>query len=264
MLGGGRVYNGAVLGRQDMRSGIEVLSGAGKTEIQFSGGKSMPHMEINAIITGATGMVGEGVLYECLNHSYVNKILVINRRPCGVKHEKLQEIIHDNFLDFDSIKEQLREYTACYFCMGVSSVRMKEERYYNLTYEITMALADAFVEVRPNGTFCFVSGAGTDSTEKGRSMWGRVKGKTENGVMKLFAAGYAFRPGYIQPTKGLNNAYKARKYVAPFYPVLKTLFPKYVCTLEDIGLAMIQVTKEPHEPRILECLDITRVARERS
>lgn len=111
-------------------------------------------MEVNAVITGVTGMVGEGVLYECLNHSSVNKILAINRRPCDVQHEKLEEIIHDNFFDFDSIREQLREYNACYFCMGVSSVRMKEEKYHNLTYDITMALANTFVEVKPNGTFC--------------------------------------------------------------------------------------------------------------
>jgi len=220
-------------------------------------------MKINAIVTGATGMVGEGVLYECLQHSDVHKILVINRRPCGVKHEKLEEIIHGDFCDFGSIKEQLREYNACYFCMGVSSVRMTEDRYHTLTYEITMALAHAWFDVQPTGTFCFVSGAGTDSTEHGRSMWGRVKGKTENNVMKLFSAGYAFRPGYIQPTKGLHNAYRASAYLAPLYPVLKALFPKYVCTLEDVGLAMIQVTKEPHEPRILECRDITRIARDR-
>ena len=112
-------------------------------------------------------MVGEGVLHECLHHSCVNKVLVINRRPCGVKHEKLEEITHDNFSDFDSIKKQLREYAACYFCMGVSSVRMKEDKYHTLTYEITTALANAFFEVKPHGTFCFVSGAGTDSTENG-------------------------------------------------------------------------------------------------
>ena len=103
----------------------------------------------------------------------------------------------------------------------------EQDKYHTLTYEITMALANALFDVTPHGTFCFVSGAGTDSTEKGRSMWGRVKGKTENSVMKLFSAGYAFRPGYIQPTKGLKNAYKASVYVAPFYPVLKTLLPNW-------------------------------------
>lgn len=217
-------------------------------------------MKINAIITGSTGMVGEGVLHECLKHPDVAKVLVLNRRPCGVQHEKLEEIIHNDFFDFNSIKEQMRGYNACYFCMGVSSVGMKEEKYHSLTYDITSALARTFSEVSPDGTFCYISGAGTDSTEKGRSMWARVKGKTENHIMDLCSAGYAFRPGYIQPTKGLHNTYKVYKFIAPFYPVLRTIFPGYVCTLEDIGLAMIQVTKEKHEPRILECRDITRIA----
>jgi uncharacterized protein YbjT (DUF2867 family) len=219
-------------------------------------------MKINVIITGATGMVGEGVLHECLKHASVNKVLVINRRPCGVQHEKLEETIHDDFFDFNSIKEKLRGYNACYFCMGVSSVGMQEEKYHRLTYVITMALASAISEVNQDATFCYISGAGTDTTENGSSMWARVKGKTENQIMRLFSAGYAFRPGYIQPIKGLNNTNKFYKFIAPFYPVLKTLFPGYVCTLEDIGLAMIRVTLNPHEPRILECRDITRVAQE--
>ena len=207
-------------------------------------------------------MVGEGVLHECLKHPDVGKVLVINRRPCGVQHEILEEIIHKDFLDFNSLKEQLQGYNACYFCMGVSSVGMNEEKYHRLTYDITAALASVLSQVNHKTTFCYISGAGTDSTEKGRSMWGRVKGKTENHIMALFSNGYAFRPGYIQPIKGLKNTYKVLKFIAPFYPVLKTLFPGIVCTLEDIGLAMINVTKEAHETRILECRDITRIAHE--
>ncbi len=219
-------------------------------------------MKINVIITGTTGMVGEGVMHECLKDEAVGKVLVLNRRPCGVEHEKLEEIIHTDFFDFSSIQERLAGYNACYFCMGVSSVGMNEEKYHRLTFDITIGLARVFSEVNPNATFCYISGAGTDSTEKGRSMWARVKGKTENHVMQLFSAGYAFRPGYIQPIRGLSNTYKIYKFISPFYPILKTLFPGYVCTLEDIGLAMIQVTKHPREPRILECRDITSTAHE--
>ncbi|RLD20886.1 MAG: epimerase [Bacteroidetes bacterium] len=219
-------------------------------------------MKIKAIITGSTGMVGEGVLHECLKHPDVTKVIVINRRPCGVQHDKLEEIIHTDFFDFSSIKERLRGYNACYFCMGVSSVGMNEEKYHHLTYDITSALSNVLAEMGGDATFCYISGAGTDSTEKGRSMWARVKGKTENHVMALFANGYAFRPGYIQPIKGLKNTYKVYKFIAPFYPVLKTLFPGAVCTLEDIGLSMIHVTQTAHDPRILECRDITRIAHE--
>ena len=140
-------------------------------------------MKINAIITGATGMVGEGVLHECLKHPDIGKVLVINRRPCGVQHEMLDEIIHKDFLDFSPLKEQLRGYNACYFCMGVSSVGMNEEKYHSLTYDITAALASVLSQVNHDATFCYISGAGTDSTEKGRSMWGRVKGNTENHIM---------------------------------------------------------------------------------
>lgn len=207
-------------------------------------------------------MVGEGVLHICLEHPDVGKVLVINRRPCGIKHERLEEIIHKDFSDFTVIKDRLKAYNACYFCMGVSSVGMQEEKYHSLTFDMTAALANAFAESNSDGTFCYISGAGTDSTESGRSMWARVKGKTENHIMHMFPAGYAFRPGYIQPIKGLVKTNKFYKIFAPFYPILKTLFPGYVCTLEDIAIAMINVTLNPQKPRILECRDITRVAHE--
>ena len=161
-------------------------------------------MKINAIITGTTGMVGEGVLYECLLHPDVESVLVINRTPCGIKHEKLKEIIHKNFLDLSSIEDQLKEYNACYFCAGISSMGKSEEQYKRITYDLTLNFANTLLRSNPDMTFCYVSGVGTDSTEKGRSMWARVKGKTENDLMKLqFKAAYMFRPGYIQPTKGL-------------------------------------------------------------
>jgi hypothetical protein len=208
-------------------------------------------------------MVGEGVLHICLNDPAIEQVLVINRRPCGVKHAKLEEAIHKDFHDFSALKDRITGYNACYFCMGVSSMGMKEDKFHSLTYDITMAMARIFASVNPSAVFCYISGAGTDSSEKGRTMWARVKGKTENHVMDLFPQGYAFRPGYIQPIKGMKNSYRFYKYTSPFYPILKTLFPGYVCSLEDIGRSMIHVTLNPHEPRILECKDITSVAKNR-
>ena len=216
-------------------------------------------MKIKAIITGATGMVGEGVLHECLLYPDVESVLVINRKPCGVNHEKLVEIIHKDFLDLSSIENKLVGYNACYFCAGVSSVGKKEEEYKRITYDLTMNFANTLVKLNPDMTFCYISGAGTDSTEKGRSMWARVKGKTENDLMKLsFKGAYMFRPGYIQPTKGLKNTYKVYKIFAPFYPLIKVLFSKYATTLKEIGLAMINVTLYGSEKKVLECRDIVR------
>src|SRR5512133_1123004 len=149
-------------------------------------------MGIKAIVFGATGMVGEGVLHEALKHPAVDAVLVIGRRSCGVDHPKLKEIIHKDFFDYSSIENQLRGYNACFFCLGVSSIGMKEDEYRRLTYDLTMAAAIALSRLNPDMVFCYVSGAGTDSSEQGRSMWARVKGKTENDLMKLpFKAVYA-------------------------------------------------------------------------
>lgn len=214
-------------------------------------------MTIKAIITGATGMVGEGVLHECLLHPEVESVLVINRKPCGVKHERLKEIIHKDFFDLSSIENQLGGYNACYFCAGVSSVGKKEDEYKRITYDLTLNFAKTLLKLNPDMTFCYVSGVGTDTTEKGRIMWARVKGKTENDLLKLpFKAAYMFRPGFIKPTKGLKNTYKAYKFITPFYPVLRKLFPKYVVTLEEIGLAMINVTLLGSDKKVIECKDI--------
>jgi uncharacterized protein YbjT (DUF2867 family) len=219
-------------------------------------------MKIKAIITGVTGMVGEGVLHECLLHPDVESVLVINRKLCGVKHEKLKEIIHRDFYDLSSIEDQLAGYNACYFCAGVSSVGKKEDEYRHITYDLTLNFAKTLFKLNSDMTFCYVSGVGTDSTEKGRSMWARVKGKTENDLLKLgFKDAYMFRPGYIQPTKGLKNAYKIYKVFVPFYPMLKTLFPKYVVSLEELGKAMINVTLFGSGKKILECIDIVQASK---
>jgi uncharacterized protein YbjT (DUF2867 family) len=217
---------------------------------------------IRVIITGSTGMVGEGVLFECLNSPHVEQVLVINRKPCGYTHAKLKEIIHTDFYDISPIANQLTGYNACFFCLGVSSVGMKEDEYFKKTYTLTLNFARVLAGVNPGVVFCYVSGANTDSTEKGRSMWARVKGKTENDLMKLpFKKVYAFRPGYMHPTKGLKNTLSAIKYVSWMYPMMKVLFPNFVSTLADFGQAMIGVAKKEYPKSILEVKDIKSVAK---
>lgn len=217
-------------------------------------------MKIKAIITGTTGMVGEGILHECLNHPDVEKVLVINRRPYELQHSKLSEIIHTDFHDLSPITSQLGGYNACYFCLGVSSVGMKEPKFKKLTYDLTMHVAEILARQNPEMTFCYVSGTGTDSSEKGRSMWARVKGKTENDLLKLFKNAYMFRPGYMHPTKGLKNTLKYYNYLSWMYPALRMLFPKYVSTLAELGQAMIRVTLKGYHKRVLEVKDIVKAA----
>jgi len=217
-------------------------------------------MKLKVIVFGATGMVGEGVMHECLLHPEVESVQVANRRPCGVEHDKLTEILHADFQDFTAIENQLSGYDAAYFCMGVSSIGLKEEAYNKLTYDLTMHVAQTLKKLNPDMTFTYVSGSGTDSTEKGRSMWARIKGKTENDLLKLFDSAYMFRPGYIQPIKGLKNTYKVYRFLAPFYPIWNTLFPRYVCTLQNLGLAMIHVSRKSCDTTILENVDIKKVA----
>jgi hypothetical protein len=218
--------------------------------------------KIKAIITGSTGMVGEGVLLECLNHPEIESILVINRRPCGVIHPKLKEIIHIDFFDLLPIESQLSGYNACFFCAGVSSVGMKEAEYTRITYDLTMNFAQTLSRLNPDMTFCYVSGAGTDSSEKGRMMWARVKGKTENDLMKLrFKNVFAFRPAFMKAVKGQKNLPKFYKYIQFPYPVLHALFPKYFGTLSDVGLAMINCALAGAEKKVLEAKDIAELAK---
>jgi hypothetical protein len=219
-------------------------------------------MKINAIITGATGMVGEGVLMEALIQPDVEKVLVINRRPCGITHPKLTEILHPNFLDLSPVADKLVGYNACFFCLGVSSVGMKEDVYYSMTYTLTMHMAEILSKQNPEMTFCYISGAGTDSTEKGRLNWARVKGKTENDLMKLpFKKVFAFRPGFMLPEKGARNI---KGYYAVFrvlYPVLSALFPGFVSTLKEVGIAMINSVIYGFEKSVLEVKDIVALSK---
>jgi len=207
-------------------------------------------------------MVGEGVMHECLQHEAVQSVLVINRRPCEVEHPKLKEIIHKDFSDFSILEDQLKGYDAAFLCMGVSSIGMKEDQYRHLTYDLTMALAKPLAKLNPEMTLTYVSGAGTDSSEKGRAMWGRVKGKTENDLLKMpFKAAFMFRPGGITPTKGLKNTYPMLKVMNPILPLLRFLLPKYISSLREIGLAMINVSLQGYDKNILEVRDIVKAAK---
>ena len=217
----------------------------------------------NVIVFGASGMVGEGVLLTALDHEDVASVLVIGRSPCKVAHQKLKEIIHDDFFDFKSIEEQLSGYDACYFCLGVSSVGMKESEYTRITYDLTMHVAKVLSRCNSSMTFCYVSGTGTDGSERGRIMWARVKGRTENDLASLpFKAVYSFRPGLIKPISGQRHVKAIFKVVAWPFPVWKLLFPGTVCTLADIGHAMINVSLHGYEKRVLENKDIARCAKE--
>jgi len=217
--------------------------------------------KINAIVTGASGMVGEGVLHECLNDPRVEKVLVIGRRACGTSHPKLKEIIHKDFFDISPIEKELIGYNACFFCLGVSSIGLKEPEYFRLTHTLTLHVAETLNRLNSGMTFCYVSGARTDSTEKGRSMWARVKGKTENDLMKLsFKSVYNFRPGLMKPTKGLKNTLKAYNYLGWIYPIIRTLSPNSACTLKEVGMAMINAADKGYEKHILEVRDIVELA----
>ncbi len=219
-------------------------------------------MKIKAIVTGATGMVGEGVLHECLLHPDVEQVLVINRKPCGVSHPKLKEIIHSNFHDLSAIESQLQGYNACFFCLGVSSIGLKEDQYHRLTYDLTIHVAETLSKLNKDMTFCYVSGAATDSTEKGKSMWARVKGKTENKLLQMpFKKAYMFRPGYMQPTKGLKNTLKFYAYISWMYPMMRALFPGAASTLKEVGIAMIHAVTKGYEKSILEVKDIVALAK---
>ncbi len=202
-------------------------------------------------------MVGEGVLHECLQHNDVEEVLVVGRRTCGITHLKLEEVLIPDFFDLSAIENKLTGYNTCFFCLGVSSVGMKEAEFYKLTYLLTMNFATTLARQNSQMIFCYISGAGTDSTEKGRMMWARVKGKTENDLAKLpFKKVYNFRPGIIKPIKGLKNTLSLYKYLGWLIPVIKLIVPKKISSLRELGLAMINAANKGYEKQILEVKDI--------
>jgi uncharacterized protein YbjT (DUF2867 family) len=217
---------------------------------------------MKVILFGATGMIGQGVLRECLLDPGVTAVLAVGRSATGQKHEKLREIVREDLFDLSPIAGDLAGYDACFFCLGVSSAGMSQESYRRVTYDLTLAVARALVG--PGMTFLYVSGAGTDSTARGRSMWARVKGETENALLALpFKAAYMLRPGFIQPLHGITSRtglYRAAYAVAgPLYPVLKRLLPNLVTTTERLGRAMIRVAREGAPKHVLEGSDLNEL-----
>jgi uncharacterized protein YbjT (DUF2867 family) len=218
-------------------------------------------MGIKAIITGATGMVGEGVLLECLKHPDVEQVLVINRKPGGVSHPKLREIIHTDFFDLAPIEPQLIGYNACFFCLGVSSVGMAKEEYRHITYDLTLNVGELLAKLSPEMTFCYVTGMGTDSSEQGRVAWARVKGATENALMRLFKKSYLFRPGFMKATSQQKNVKGYYWFFAWLYPIGRTVYPAGFCTLAEVGRAMINAASKGYPKQILEVKDIVNLSK---
>jgi len=221
-------------------------------------------MAYKVIITGTTGMVGQGVLLECIDHQSIEQILLVNRSSAGIEHPKVKEVLVNDFFDLSAIKEDLRGYDACFFCLGITSIGQSEENYSKITYDLTLNFANAFIEKNKESIFCYVSGTGTDSSEKGRTMWARVKGKTENDLLALgFKGAYMFRPGYIQPLRGIKsktNWYQALYNVFwPIYMVLKH-FPSTATNTTNMGLAMINTLDRKCSETILENKEINQLS----
>jgi uncharacterized protein YbjT (DUF2867 family) len=219
---------------------------------------------MKVILFGATGMVGQGVLRECLLDPGIDAVLAVGRSPLREQQPKLREIVQSDFTDYSAIESQLTGYDACFFCLGVSSIGMAEERYRHLTYDITLAAAKTLARLNPQMVFVYVTGRGTDSTERGSLMWARVKGKTENDLLKLpFKAAYMFRPAGIQPLHGIRSktAWVQAIYVgaAPLLSLLNRMAPKYMTTTEQVGRAMIKVVREGYPKAMLESEDINRL-----
>ncbi len=218
-------------------------------------------MKIKAIITGATGMVGEGVLIECLNNPGVEQVLVINRKPGGVVHPKLREIIHSDFFNLTPIEPQLAGYNACFFCLGVSSVGISKEDYKHITYDLTVNVGQVLAKLNPDMAICYVTGKGTDSSEQGKVAWARVKGATENELMRLFKHAYMFRPAFMKVTPGQKNVNKYYKYFAWLYPIGRALYPSGFCTLQEVGQAMINIAAKGYSKQIIDVKDIVALAK---
>ncbi|MEA3209077.1 MAG: hypothetical protein QOE70_2134 [Chthoniobacter sp.] len=203
-------------------------------------------------------MVGEGVLLECLNHPEVEQVLVINRKLGGVSHPK---IARNDFFDLAPIESQLIGYNACFFCLGVSSVGLSEEEYKHITYDLTLNVGQLLAQLNPEMTFCYVTGAGTDSSERGRIAWARVKGATENALMRLFKQSYMFRPAFMKASSGQKNVKSYYKFFAWLYPIGRALYPAGFCTLQEVGRAMINAVSKGFPKQILDVKDIVKLAK---
>ena len=218
------------------------------------------------ILTGATGMIGKGVLLECLDHEEIGEVLTIVRNPVKLKHPKLKERIHKDFTDFSTIENLLSGYDACFFCLGISSAGLKEEQYKKITYDFTLALARSLFKVNPQMTFNYISGEGTDSSEKGRMMWARVKGKTENDLLKMgFKQAFMFRPGLIIPKRGIKSRTKSYRFMYTYFmwlvKIIKAIAPNAVVDTTQIGQAMINTLLKGYSKNILTSKDIIQLSK---
>jgi len=219
---------------------------------------------MNVLLFGATGMVGQGVLRECLLDPEVHSVVTIGRTPSGRLHTKLHEILHGDFADFASIEDKLSGFDACFFCLGVSSAGLTEEQYARITYDFALSAAQTLVRLNPEMTFVYISGQGCDSTEKGSVMWARVKGRTENALLRLpFRSAYMFRPGLIEPRFGARSRtgwYRALYTLSkPLFPVLRRVFPAQVLATDEVGRAMLLVARYGAEKHVLEARDIRAI-----
>ena len=219
---------------------------------------------MKVIITGATGMIGKGVLLETLKDNRISEVLIINRSSVGIEHPKLKEVLHKDFSDLSPVKHHFEGFDAVYFCLGISSFRMSEEDYTRITYDITKHFAETVFALNPQSVFCFISGAGTDGTEKSRTMWQRVKGKAENVVLNMgFKDAYALRPAMIEPVGDVKSAtamYDVFITIArPIFPLIRR-FKKYVTATDKIGQAMIHLSTNGYPTKVLESIEINKVA----
>jgi len=220
---------------------------------------------MKVLLFGATGMIGQGVLRETLEADDVERVLAIVRTATGHSHPKLQELVHRDFTDFSGVAAELGGFDACFYCLGVSAAGMSEADYRHATYDLTLAAAGTLARLNPGMTFIYVSGAGTDGIEKGRSMWARVKGETENALLRLpFRGAYMFRPAFIHPAHGERSRTASYRIVYAatgwLFPVLRRLFPRYVTTTEEVARAMLHVAREGVAQRVLENADIVRLS----
>ncbi|MBF9237843.1 epimerase [Hymenobacter sp. BT683] len=218
-------------------------------------------MKIKAIITGATGMVGEGVLLECLRDPDVEAVLLLNRKPSGYTHPKLREVLAADFQHLEALEPQLTGYNACFYCAGISSLGISQAEYERITHDTTLAVANTLLRLNPDLKFCYVTGAGTDSTGQSRSHWARTKGRTENDLLRLpFSAAYMFRPGFMRATPGQRNILSLYKYVSWLYPIARRLTSNYVSTMAEVGIAMIKAVQVGYPKPVLEVRDIVALA----
>lgn len=220
---------------------------------------------MNVILFGSTGMIGQGTLQECLKDKQVEKVLVINCQSCGVTDPKLTEIIHSDFYDLSSISGNFAGYDTCLYCLGISSVGMSESDYQRITYDLTIYIAETLLNLNKDMSFCYISGANTDSTEKGKTMWARVKGKTENALLAMpFKNVYMLRPGFIEPLKGIKSKTPLYQFIysafKPLFFILRN-FKNIATNTETLGKAMILAAANGYEKPVLESRDINEIAK---